>query len=123
MGNNFVKTTRLFSAEAIVASGSSTSSAIDLRNIAQNGYFSIQLVVTGDGTAKVEYQCSNNNSVFMEPESAVDIISGFTKTSGPGGDGKGFYSFSPETCGWLKIKVSETGGAQAIAVTLDIAIQ
>lgn len=121
--NNFVKTTRLFSAETIAAGQTSTCSAIDLRNIAQQGYFSIQLAVTGDGTAKVEYQCSNNNSVFMEPQSAVDIITGFTKTSGPGSDGKGFYSFSPETCGWLKIKVSETGSTQAIVVTLDIAIQ
>ncbi len=123
MANSFVKTTRLFSAEAIVASGSSTSAAIDLRNIAQEGYFSIQLVVTGDGTAKVEYQCSDNNSVFIEPAGASDIVTGFTKTSGPSSDGKGFYSFAPEPCGWMKIKVSETGGANAIAVTLDIAIQ
>jgi hypothetical protein len=123
MGNNFVKTTRLFSAEAIVAGGSSTSAAIDLRNIAQLGYFSIQLVVTGDGTAKVEYLCSNNNSVFIEPSGASDIVTGFTSTSGPGGDGKGFYSFAPETCGWIKIKVTETGTLNAIAVTLDIAIQ
>ena len=123
MSNNFVHTTRLLAAETIAAGSSSTTSAIDLRNIAQQGYFSIQLLVTGDGTAKVEYQCSNNNSVFIEPESAVDILTGFTKTSGPGSDGKGFYSFSPETCGWLKIKVSETGTTQAIVVTLDIAIQ
>lgn len=123
MANNFVKTTRLFSAEAIVASGSSTSAAIDLRNIAQMGYFSIQLVVTGDGTAKVEFQCSNNNSVFIEPEGSSDIVTGFTKTSGPGSDGKGFYTFEPDPCGWLKIKVTETGSSNAIAVTLDIAIQ
>jgi hypothetical protein len=123
MGNNFVKTTRLFSAEAVVAGGSSTSAAIDLRNIAQLGYFSIQLVVTGDGTAKVEYLCSNNNSVFIEPSGASDIVTEFTKASGPSINGKGFYSFYPETCGWMKFKVTETGGSSAIAVTLDVAIQ
>ena len=123
MGNAFVTTTRLLNAATIAANGSSTSASIDLRNIAQNGLFSIQLALTGDGTAKVEYQVSNNNSIFIEPASASDIASGFTKTSGPGGDGKGFYSFEPEPCGFLKIKVTETGSAQAVAVTLDIAIQ
>jgi len=123
MGNAFVTTTRLLNAATIAANGSSTSASIDLRNIAQNGLFSIQLAVTGSGTAKVEYLCSNNNSVFIEPTSASDIVSGFTVGSGPGGDGKGFYSFEPEPCGFLKIKVTETGGSNAIAVTLDIAIQ
>lgn len=123
MGNAFVTTTRLLNAATIAANGSSTSSSIDLRNIAQNGLFSIQLALTGDGTAKVEYLCSNNNSVFIEPASASDIVSGFTKTSGPGGDGKAFYAFEPEPCGFLKIKVTETGTLKAAVVTLDIAIQ
>lgn len=123
MGNAFVTTTRLFNAATIAANGNSTSASIDLRNIAQNGLFSIQLAVTGDGTAKVEYLCSNNNSVFIEPTSTSDIVSGFTKNSGPGVDGKAFYAFEPEPCGFLKIKVTETGLAQEIVVTLDIAIQ
>jgi hypothetical protein len=123
MGNAFVTTTRLFNAATIAASGSSTSTAIDLRNIAQNGFFSLQIEVTGDGTAKVEYLCSNNNSVFVEPADSFDIVSEFTDISGPNDNGKAFYAFEPEPCGFLKIKVTETGGVNAIFVTLDIAIQ
>jgi hypothetical protein len=123
MSNNFVKIINRFSAEPVAASASLISEKINLMDLAQYGFFSLQLTVTGDGMAKVEYLCSNNGSDFIKPVGADDIVSGFTKTSGPGSDGKGFYSFAPETCGWMKIKVTETGTAAAIAVTLDIAIQ
>lgn len=123
MSNNFVKIVNRFSEEPVVAGGSLISEEINLMDLAQYGFFSLQLTVTGDGTAKVEYLCSNNDSDFIKPIGADDIVTGFTKTSGPNSDGKGFYSFYPEPCGWMKIKVTETGGANAIAVTLNIAIQ
>lgn len=123
MSNNFVKIINRFSAEPVAASASLISEKINLMDLAQYGFFSLQLTVTGDGMAKVEYLCSNNGSDFIKPVGADDIVSGFTKTSGPNSDGKGFYSFYPEPCGWMKIRVTETGGVSAIAVTLNIAIQ
>jgi hypothetical protein len=123
MANNFVKIVNRFSAEPVAANESLISEEINLMDLAQYGFFSLQLTVTGDGTAKVEYLCSNNDSDFIKPVGADDIVTGFTKTSGPGSNGKGFYSFYPEPCGWMKIRVTETGGDNAIAVTINIAIQ
>lgn len=67
MANNFVRVTRLFVAEEVAAGENALSPAVDLRNIAQHGYFSIQLGLTGGGTAKVEYLCSNDGSFFAKP--------------------------------------------------------
>jgi hypothetical protein len=117
-------TTKLFSAEAITASGSATSEAIDLRLHAPNGIFSIQYAVTGDGTAKFEYKlCSTENGDYIEPSTASDIASSIVKTSGPGSDGKDIVSFTPELAPFMKIVVTETGTAQAIAVSLWLNIQ
>lgn len=115
---------RLFNAESISASGSSTSSAIDLGNYAKNGYFSLHLQVTGSGTVKAEYLLSNVNatSLFKEPSTAVDITSTFGATSGPDSDGIDLISFEPEPARWMKIKITEDGGAAAAVITAYIAI-
>jgi len=87
------------------------------------GYFSIQGTVTGDGTAKIEYELSNDGITYVEPESATDIITGLTKTSGPGSDGKFFEEFNPELALYLRLKVTETGGANSVTLALTMAIQ
>lgn len=117
-----ITNTTIFTAEAILASASSTSDAIDISMV--EGFFSLQIAVTGDGTAKFEYLASNDGTTFITQTAAGDVItSGFTKTSGPGSDGKDIVTFEPELCKFIKIKCSETGGAAAIAVTATIAIQ
>ena len=118
----FTFTSTLFSATAILAAASSTSDAIDISQV--EGFFSLQIAVTGDGTAKFEYLASNDGTTYVTQTAAGDVIaSSFTKTSGPGSDGKDIVTFEPELCKFIKIKCSETGGAQAIAVTATIAIQ
>ena len=107
----------------IAASGNSVSNQIPLYGTADLGYFSIQVQVTGDGTAKFEYQLSHNGTDYIEPASAADIATGFLKTSGPGSDGKDIFTFQPEITYRLKIKVTETGGADNITVSVWIAIQ
>jgi hypothetical protein len=119
-----ITTFKLFSAEAILASGSATSEAIDLRLHAPNGIFSIQYAVTGDGTVKFEYNLgSTETGDFVEPSTASDIASSIVKTSGPGSDGKDIVSFTPELAPFMKIVVTETGTAEAVAVTLWLNIQ
>jgi hypothetical protein len=107
----------------IALSGSSTSSEINLSSYRPNGYFSIQVALTGDGTAKFEYLLSNDGTNYLEPSSASDIGTGLTKTGGPGSDGKEIYSFSPELAKHMKIKVTETGGANSITVTVTLSLQ
>ena len=116
-----IQTKLIFNAQEIAAGGNAVSDAINLQGI--DGYFSIQVALTGDGTAKFEYLMSNNNSDFLEPSSASDIATGHTKTSGPGADGKDIYAFDPDLAKFMKIKVTETGGANTITVTVTSAIQ
>lgn len=116
---------KLFDAQSIAASGNSSNpgNGIDLQRFAQNGFFSVQYLITGTGTAKIEYNLSNDGATYIEPTSATDIGSSLTATTGPGSDGKDILSFSPELARFMKIKVTETGGAQAVVVTLWLAIQ
>ena len=121
MPNNQIFTKTIFSAEAIVASASATSSEIDLASIKPSGYFSLQVTVTGDGTAKLTYSISNDGTTYVTPTGAPDIKTAHVKTTGT--SGTDIYSFSIEPARYLKIIVTETGGANAIAVTATIAIQ
>lgn len=115
-------TKALFTAEAILANADSTSDAIDISQA--TGFFSLQVALTGDGTAQFEYLASNDGTTYITQSAAADLIfTGFTKTSGPGSDGKDIITFEPELCKFIKIKCTETGGANSITITSTIAVQ
>lgn len=103
----------VFSAEAVLAGANASSDIIELSEF--DGFASLQWLITGDGTAKFEVLSSNDGSNFLDVND--DIITGQTKTSGPGSDGKNMCVFTLMPSRSCKIKVTETGGAQAIAVT------
>lgn len=108
-------------ATAVAAGSAYTSSSINVSNA--EGYFSLQLTVTGDGTAAIGYQVSNDGSVFATPEGVSDIIIGFTKTSGGGGDGNAIEQITPEFGRYIRFIVREAGGTSGITVTLKAAIR
>jgi len=115
---------RLFLSKSIAASQNAVSSVIDLSAFSLDGFFGCQVALTGDGTAKVQWGVSIDGTNFIYSDAVSDdIVTAHTKTSGPGSDGKDIYQFSPTTARWLKIKVTETGGANGIVVTVDIAMQ
>ena len=118
-----LNTVLIFDSETITAGADSTTDAIDLNKYRPEGYFSLQLTISGSGTAKVEYLLSNNGVDEMEPSSGEDIVTAHTATSGPGADGKDIYVFEPEVARFLKIKTSETGGVASIVVTATLLIQ
>lgn len=114
-----ITTRKLFIGTSIAASGNLVSEVVDLRRCAPNGVFSVYFIITGDGTAKIEYLvCSEENGAYIEPSTATDIATGQTKTSGPGSNGVNFVSFEPELTPFLKIKITETGAANAITPNL-----
>lgn len=109
-------------ARTITKNTSVTSGAIPLMEIAQNGIFSLEYLITGDGTVKIEYLlCSTEHGTYIEPSTATDIASGLTKTSGS--SGQDIISFNPEMAPWLKLKVTETGTSENAVVTLILNIQ
>lgn len=113
----------IFNGESIAASGSKTSNAFNLSSIKPNGFFSLQLELTGDGTGKIEFECSNDGKNFLTPSESEDIVTSHTKTSGPGEDGKDIYSFTPPPCMYLRIKATETGGGNGIVLNATLVMQ
>jgi len=120
--DGYLNTKLIFDSETITAGADSTTSAIDLNKWRPEGYFSIQVVLTGAGTAKIEYLLSNDGTNYLEPSTGVDIVLAHTATSGPGADGDDIYVFEPEVARYLKIKITETGGASIIA-TVTLLVQ
>jgi len=86
--------------------------------------FSVYFIITGSGTAKIEYLvCSEENGKYIEPSTATDIATGQTATSGPGSDGVNFVAFEPELAPFIKIRFTETGAASAITPNLWLNMQ
>lgn len=114
----------VFNAEEISASASALSSAVDLGMISDiQGWFSLQLALTGDGTAKVQVAVSNDGDDFIvSSDASDDIVTAFDKTSGPGSDGKNIYQFKVTTARFIKIKITETGGSDSITVDAHVAV-
>ena len=123
MADQYINTVLLFDAETIALSADSTSDAIDLNKYRPEGYFSLQVTLTGSGTAKIECLQSNNGDDYLVPSGGEDIVTAHTVASGPGADGKHIYRFYPKPVRYMKIKVTETGGANAIVVTIRLAVQ
>jgi hypothetical protein len=112
-----ITTMKLFDQVSIAASQDEDSVVVDLREIAQNGYFSIYYVITGTGTLKLEYQASAEKSgTYVTPNGASEITTGLTA-------GQGMYSFSPMLSPFLRIKATETGGANAAVLSLFLNVQ
>ena len=119
-----ITTKKLFIGTSIAASGNLVSEAVDLRLHSPNGLFSVYFIITGTGTAKIEYLvCSEENGQYIEPSTATDIATGQTATSGPGSDGVNFVAFEPELAPFIKIRFTETGAASAITPNLWLNMQ
>ncbi len=104
---------KIFDEVEIAASASALSSAIRLANA--KGFFSLQMEITGDGTVKVEYLPSNNKTDFVASENGSEIATALTKTSGTGG--KVFFSFQVDVAKEIKLKITETGGANGNTIS------
>ena len=121
-----VSTIRVFTERTILAGASLTSQAYKLGSFSDvQGWFSLQVALTDDGTAKFMWGVSNDNSnfIFRTDDPTKNIVTAHTKGSGPGTDGKMIYQFSPVLSQWLKIRVTETGAVNPIIVTAHLAIQ
>lgn len=104
---------------AIAASGGYTSAVLDVGAV--EGYFSLQVHVRGEGTCKIQYQTSNDLTAWAEPQGVTAVLSGLTKTSGPGSNGKLIDQITVEFGRYLRFCVTETGESAAVLVTLRVA--
>lgn len=116
---------KIFTAQTIAASGTAYSRVFDVKQLAGNA--ALQILLTGDGTGKFEWVGTLDEDAvvadFIKVNNASDIITAFTKTSGPGGDGRHVYGFNVSLVKNLAIKITETGTVDPIIVTAIIALQ
>lgn len=119
----FVGLKTVASAQVIAAGQSFTSAAVPTADIFASegrsgvsaaGYFSVQLTVAGTGTARVEVLVSNDGTNFQEADGASDVMTGKTV-------GTSLASFTVPACKEFKLKITETGGANAVTVTAIVA--
>jgi len=123
-GQRPVSIIQVFDAESIAKSAHAHSAAIDLDQISQDGIFSLHFVITGDGTCKFEYElCHHKSMNYKVPSGATAIGSSLTDESGSDSDGEDILDFEPELSPSMKIKCTETGGANGVVVTAFLAIQ
>jgi hypothetical protein len=118
-----VNIVKVFDSVSVSGSGNTESDVIDMTNYNPDGFFSLHLELTGDGTAKVEFLLSNSGSDHLTPSSAEDIVTAHIKTSGPGSDGKDIYSFSPDLTKEMIIKITEMTTTDSITVNGWLAVQ
>jgi len=103
-----------FDAISITAGSDDTSEAIML------GYnhrkHSLYYVITGNGTAKIEYLASADGKAFVLMGTA--IAENKTKITGEQSDGIHFDELDMIPCETVKFKVTETGSTSAITITM-----
>lgn len=113
---NKVHVIKIFSAEQTDTAETLISDTIDLNDFQAKGFFALDVKVSGDGTANIYYQVRGPMETgweFIKPTSASNIATGLTKTSGPNGDGRDYFSFQPEPSRYLRICVEETSKASS----------
>lgn len=113
--------TRTVFQHSVPAGGSYTPWTINLSTL--EGCSSIQLQVSGEGQAEVEYALSNDGQNYAVPEGAEAVFCDVSSSSGEGGDGTVFDSFDVEFGKYMKIGINEIGGASPVTVTATLAVR
>lgn len=106
-----------FDTEEIAVSGSWTSEIIDLSHYSNENRLSVQAIVTGLGTAKIEVLASNNGLDFVD--TLNDVATGLTVAA-----------YTPVIitttmlpyCRYFKLVVTETAGVALETVTLKLSL-
>lgn len=113
---------KVFDGETIAASESATSAPIKITRA--KGVFSLCHIITGDGTLKFEYLVSHDGTNFVTPSGGSDIAADKTVASGTSGvDVIAFPDSEPPISAYIKIKATETGGANSATLTGYLAVQ
>jgi len=115
--------------QEIAASGTYTSIPINCNDRKLIGNISIQVEVTGDGTASFTWTQSNSydpkdgTGDFVAPSGGNEIETGFTKTSGSASNGKDFFNIPMYNSQWFKILCTETAGVNTLTVNAWLSMQ
>ena len=105
-------------AATIPASGVLYSQPLNLSSF--DGYFSVQTVVTGDGTLSISYELSNSKTApytWSVPVGASAIATGLTAATY-------MHKFEPHCIGYfLRLVYTETGTSDSVTINSNLAGQ
>jgi len=124
-----IDTKNIFNGATITAGTTVNGQVFSSDSKKMNGNASLQIEVTGDGTAKFMIEQSNNHvkgqtvPYFVRASSGYIIVEGFTKTGGIGTDGKDIIDVPMILSGEFRIVCEETGGANDIVVKSWLTMQ
>jgi hypothetical protein len=103
-------------AQTVTTAAAITSQAFDLREIAQDGLFSIDYAnATSGGTLAITYtMCSHKAGTYFTPTGGGTIVSGL-------GTATGGLAFEPEMFPFIKIVLTAT--SQTCVATIHLNVQ
>lgn len=128
-GNGGMVLLQVIKNKTIASSGVFTSDPINLQEIRVEGSLSLQVEVTGDGTAKFEFSQSNTYNPhdgtgdFVKPVSGFGILTGIDDSAGTGSDGKDTGNINAFVSKAMKIICTETGTSNAVVVNAWLCMQ
>jgi hypothetical protein len=118
---SFITVIQIFN-QAMTTSGVITDT-IDLSRFNVEGFFSMQIKLTGTGNVDVIWAASNDGTNFITPSGTDDIFSAFGVGSGPGSDGLDIASFDPLLAKFLKFSATGQGAGAITLCHCTLAIQ
>ena len=101
----------LIDGETVASGGTFTSKAEHLRD--GMTIHALEYEVTGDGTASLEVLLSISGKNWLSNGYA---ITGLTKTSGPGADGKGHIDLFLRPADFIKVKAASASNSNVVRV-------
>jgi hypothetical protein len=113
-----VITTTLYTGHTIVADDTVICPKIVNLRQAEYGLFSLQLIVTGNGTVTVTYLLAHNGVNFLTPVTASEIVVDFGKADGPDSDGIDLLPFDLELAPQLQLQFEETGSSDVVVTAI-----
>lgn len=101
--------------KAVTTAAAITSEAFDLREVAQDGFFSIHYInATSGGTLALTYTvCSTKGGTYFTPTGGGTIVSGLSTATGG-------LAFEPEMYPFIKIVATATTQTCTCTVYLNI---
>lgn len=110
-----------------------TSTVVSVAQILPEGYFSIQVSVTGGPgvVTAVDYEIAIDNQNFLKPTAGASIFSGSLSTNVGGTEfirsgitlRSDLYSFEPQLAPYMRFIVTVTGAVYNTYITADLAVQ
>jgi len=114
MASNLTSIALFGGLKTLAKSATATTGRITLTG--PEGYFSLQVTLTGSGTGKFEVLYSNDDVTYVTPTGVSDVVTALTVGTDIYQIDNGLYKF-------MKIKVTETGGVNPITFLATLCVQ